>query len=444
MNREELRRLVRSKLDGRQLVFFGIRGDDAEGLGDIPELRAVFSVVGAHRGRLGVSSLALEELTGRRVDLDAHDIDDDLRVPEVVDLRRAVLRALSSESVVVTYRPSTFLSAICFARRDRCTYAGLFKDHQAAFEHKPWVESAVRGLGIPSIPWVYIADEDQLETLQYLSEGPVMLRRSRSSGGTGLTRVASGAELAATWPQQEESFVSVAPYISDGIPTNVGGVVWHDGVTLHRPSVQLIGIPQCTSRPFGYCGNDFGAIRDQGPQVIDEMDRATRRIGEWLGSHGFVGAYGVDFLITPEGPLFTEVNPRMQGVTHLACQLSAAAQESCIMLEHLAALLGIAAPVSRPLQEQLIDGRDLAHLVIHRTEDATGVGDSEGIADALLDWPEVRRADVTCRPGLKVDPGATLTRITIDDRVTTTGFELVEPWASRVSEAVAGTGGGTA
>jgi len=444
MDRDELRRLVRQQLGGRQLVFFGIRGDDAEGIGDVPELNAVFSVVGAHRGRVGVHSLALEELTGRRVDLDAHDIDDDLHSPEVVELRRAVLRALSSESVVVTYRPSTFLSAICFARRDRCTYAGLFKDHQAAFEHKPWVESAVRGLGIPSIPWVYIADEDQLETLQFLSEGPVMLRRSRSSGGTGLTRVASKAELAATWPKQEESFVSVAPYISNGVPTNVGGVVWRNGVTLHRPSVQLIGIPECTSRPFGYCGNDFGAIRDQDRRVIDEMEKATRRIGEWLGSHGFLGAFGVDFLVTAQGALFTEVNPRMQGVTHLACQLSAAAHESCIMLEHLAALLGIDAPGSAPLLEQLGQGRDLAHLVIHRTENTPGGGDGEGLADALLEWPEVRRTDVTCPPGLVVDPGATLIRVTIDDRVTGTGFGLVGPWVSRVSGAVAGTGRGMA
>lgn len=439
MDREELRRAVRGSLGGRQLIFFGIRGDDAEGVGDIPELTAVFSVVGAHRRRVSVQSLALEELTGNRVDLDAHDIDEDHRRDEVVELRRAILRSLSSESVVFTYRPSTFLSAICFARQDRCTYAGLFKDHQAAFEHKPWVESAVQKLGIPSIPWTYIADEDQLDALRYLSDGPVMLRRSRSSGGTGLTRVASGPELATTWPFQDESFVSVAPYIADGVPTNVGGVVWHDGVTLHRPSVQLIGLPECTGRPFGYCGNDFGAIRDQDLQVIDQMDRATRRIGRWLGSHGFRGAYGVDFLVDRGRALFTEVNPRMQGVTHLSCQLAAAAGESCIMLEHLAALLGLDAPTSRPLRDQVVDGPDLAHLVLHRTEDAPGSVDGEGLADALLDWPAVKRADVTCPPHVQVDPGATLTRITVDERITRTGFELVEPWGARVSAAVAGT-----
>lgn len=436
MNRDTLSRLVRKRLDGRQLVFFGTRGDDAEGVGDLPELSAVFSVVAAHRRRTSIQSLALEELTGRRVDLDAHDIDDEPRSAEVVELRRTILRVLSRESVVFTYRPSTFLSAICFARRDRCAYAGLFKEHQSAFEHKPWVESSVRDLGIPCLPWTYIADEDQLETLRYLSDGPVVLRRSRSSGGTGFIRVESRAELEATWPRQDEIFVSVCRYIENAIPTNVGGVVWHDGVTLHPPSVQLIGVPECTDRPFGYCGNDFGAMKDLDVSVIDQMQEVTWRIGIWLSSYGYRGAFGVDFLVDGGRALFTEVNPRFQGVTHLSCQLSAEAGESCIMLEHIAALLGLDSPVSRPLRDQVLEGPDLAHFVLHWKGPSPGIVERERLDDALLEWPEVKRTDVTCPPDVMVDPGATMARVTVHNRITCSGFELLDPWASRARAVV--------
>jgi len=433
MDREELRRAVSERLDGRQLVYFGTRGDDAEGVGDLRELSAVFSVVGSSR-RAGVQSLSLEEITGRRVDLDAHDIDDDPRSPAVIQLRRAMLRTLSHESVVFTYRPSTFLSAICFARDDRCTYAGMFKDHQAAFEHKPWVESSVRRLGIDAIPWAYLADEDQLQSSRYLDSGAVMLRRSRSSGGAGLTRVETAADLAAAWPEQDEIFVSVAPYIDGGIPTNVSAVVWDDGVTLHAPSVQLIGIPECTSRPFGYCGNDFGAVRELPPHIIEQMEVATRRIGRWMQSLGFRGAFGVDFLVSEDRALFTEINPRLQGVTHLACQLSASVGQSCVMLEHLGALLGLPAPPSISLADHVASTGDVAHLVLHWMGGEPGNVDGEHLNDQLLEWPDVTRVDVTCSETTRLDPGATLARATIHDRLTASGFELIEPWAGRVHE----------
>lgn len=438
MQREALRDLVSEQLAGRQLVYFGTRGEDAEGVGDLPELGAVFSVVGAHRRRTSVRALALEDLTGHRVDLDRHDIDDAPRAAEVVELRRSILRALSQESVVFTYRPSTFLSAICFARQDRCTYAGMFKDHQSAFEHKPWVESSVRAMGIPSIPWTYVADEDQIETLRYLSDGPVMLRRSRSSGGTGLTRVDTHADLMAMWPRQDEIFVSVAPYIAAGVPTNVGGVVWHDGVTLHPPSVQLIGLSECTNLPFGYCGNDFGAVNALDLGVVDQMDRDTVRIGHWLRSNGYLGAFGVDYLVSDGVALFTEVNPRFQGVTHLSCQRSVAAGESCIMLEHLAASLGIDAPPSHALRDYLTPRQDLAHLVFHWTGAEPARVDGGRLNDTLFEWPEVKRTDVTCTPDLSLEPGATMTRASIHAGVTRDGFELLAPWATRIKIAAAG------
>ena len=439
MRREELLAAVSERIAGRQLVYFGTRGDDAEGVGDLRELGAVFSIVGASR-RSGVQTMALEQLTGHRVDLDAHDIDEEPRADPVIALRRAMLRVLARESVVFTYRPSTFLSAICFAREDRCEYAGMFKDHQSAFEHKPWVESSVRRLGVDAIPWKYLADEEQLEASTFLAEGAVMLRRSRSSGGAGLVRIDDPSQLALAWPEQDEIFVSVAPFIEGGVPTNVSGVVWDDGVTMHAPSVQLIGLPDCTSRPFGYCGNDFGASRDLDESVILQMEAATTKIATWMQTLGFRGAFGVDFLVSGGRALFTEINPRLQGVTHLACQRSAAADESCVMLEHLAALLGLHAPKSIGLIDHVESATDVAHLVLHWMGDTPGTVDGELLNDHLLELPEVTRADVTCAETIALDPGATLTRATIRDRVTSTGFDLVAPWADRIAAAAAVNG----
>jgi hypothetical protein len=232
-------------------VWAGIRGDDVEPLTDLPQLDASFSIIGAYARRSSIDALAFEDLSGERVDLETWDIDDNLRSPEAIEFRRGLLRALGRPSALVPYRPSRFLSAICFARRDRCLNLGLFGAYQFAFEHKPWVETTLAAIGVPVIPWIYVADEDQLRTKEFLEHGSLVLRRSRTSGGEGFVVVEDPSTLSDLWPHAEEGFVSVAPYIVGAMPVNVGATVWRDGVTVHYPSVQLIGVPGCVTRPFG-------------------------------------------------------------------------------------------------------------------------------------------------------------------------------------------------
>ncbi len=344
---------VSAELDGRQLVWFGTRGDDIEGLGDLPELAAAFSIVSAYEKRPSIETLALEQLTGERVDLDVYELDEDDRHPEALaELRRRLWHALHRPSVVVTYRPSAFIASVTFPRRDRCRYLGLFKDHQRAFDFKPWVETAVEEMGIPIVPWRYVVDADQLLSIPFLESGPLIVRPSRTTGGVGFSRLEEAEALAALLDELV-SPVAVAPFIEDGVPVNVGAVVWRDGVTLHPASVQLIGIPCLTQRPFGYCGNDFGAVAWLDSAKFAAMEDAVTRIGRWMGARGYRGAFGVDFLVTEEGPpLFTEVNPRFQGSTHASCQISVERGESCLMLEHLAALLGMRAPSTVSLMDQ--------------------------------------------------------------------------------------------
>ncbi len=423
MKRDDILTLISSKLEGRNLVWFGTRGDDAESAAAIPEFKAAFSILAAHRRRHSVRSLSLEELSGVRVDLDTYEIDEEPDHEAFAVFRQTALKALAGRTAVFTYRPSVLVSSLCFARRDNCRYIGMFKDFQAAFEHKPWVESSVRDLGVPAIPWHYVADEDQLDSLIDLSEGPAMLRRSRSSGGTGLVRVENFAELQEHWPRQVEAYVSVAPYIDGGLPLNVGGVVWHDGVTLHPLSLQLIGQPECTTRPFGYCGNDYTATGSLDPVIIAQIQHDTHKIGDWLRRHGFLGAFGVDFLVKDGVALFTEINPRFQGSTHLSSEISTLMGESCIVLEHLAASLGADAPPSLDLADFAADS-NCSHVVVHWTGEQPAHIDGTQLVAMFDRSSRLRRSDVVVRPAIACNPNATVARLTFDGSVSTTGFDL--------------------
>jgi hypothetical protein len=423
--RSRLVKAIIDRLGKRQLVWFGTRGDDVESAAEIEQLRWAFSLINAYHRRSTIASHSLEELSGVRVDLDVFDLDEHVRDEAVREFRQSLLRALSRPSAVFTYRPSAFLSAVTFARAERTTYLGMFAGQQQAFEHKPWVETAVAQLGIPQIPWSYVADSDRLDVLRLLREGPVVLRRSRTTGGVGLIRLDHEDQLESLWPDENEAFVSVAPYLIDTIPVNVSGVVWRDGITVHPASVQLIGVESCTTRPFGYCGNDFAAAVELGKEVIDNVERSVATVGNWLRQQGYLGAFGMDFLVNDGIPLFTEVNPRFQGSTHLSTEISVELGLGCLLLEHIAAFLGIDRPATPSLWELATSAPQRAHIVVHSTFASERSIDPTNLVHAMGSTGNLIRADVLTHPHLRTEPCATVARLTLDRQVTQYGFQLL-------------------
>lgn len=431
MDRRALIAALDARLGKRQLVWAGIRGDDVESLTDLPQTSACYSIIGAYAQRGTITSLAVEEISKRRVDLESWDIDDYRQTDDVLQFRRALLNTLGRPSALLPYRPSRFLSAIWFARRDLCLNLGLFGAHQFAFEHKPWVETSLAHLGIATVPWTYVADEERWRAKEMLKHGPILLRVSRTSGGQGFSRVDDADHFDQLWPDTDEAFVGAAPYLSDMLPINIGATVWRDGVTVHYPSIQLIGIAKCVTRPFGYCGNDFGRARELEPARIDEIEERTVCIGHWLRTKGYRGSFGVDYLLGADGVLrFTEVNARFQGSTCASARLSIEADRACLPLEHIAAMLDLDAPAQVPLRDLVNEITPLAHVVVHWTGARPAHLDPTSLHQALA-----RRhtsSDVATRPELLTDPGGVVTRLTFRQGVTTTGFDLLEPVSSAV------------
>ena len=435
-DRKEIIAAISRRLGHRDLIWCGLRADDIEAISDLKQVSGSFSMIGGHeRGGAIPSLIDYEDISGVRVDLDQWDIEDHLDEPPAHEFRDAILKYLATPTALLPYRPSNFISSILFARRDRCIDLGLFGSHQTIFEHKPWVETNVEALGLPRVPWIYIADEERSKARRLLAEGPIMLRVSRSSGGAGLVKVDSPETLEANWPYRPEAFVSVTPFLRDVIPINIDATVWRDGITMHRPSAQLIGIPRCTTRPFGYCGNDFAMAADLDAQTLDSIEASVRALGNWLRQYNYIGTFGVDFLVHQGVPLFTEINPRFQGSTHASSQLSSEAGESCVILDHLAAALGVEAPQRRPLREMSTGRAPLAHLVIHWVGEPAHLRSGPLVA-ALVKLPQVCRVDLAAKPNVLTTTGGTVARVTVRNQITTTGFALLDPWAAMVDDAI--------
>lgn len=360
---------ITAALQGRQLVYFGTRGADAEPLLAIPDFKSVFSLIAPLQAST-VDETCLETLTQERVELDDYSIDFDPR-PVVSEIRQKMLKALDRPSALLTYRPCAFLSSVWFPRSDRVKYLGLFHGHQACFEHKAWVETQLSAIRVPVLSWRFFADEEAEIIKEWAATEPVVLRSNRTDGGIGVRYVPDSKTLAAEWPSHSDGFLAVTSFLSNSISLNLNACVFADGsVSFHGPSVQLVGIPALTSRRFGYCGNDFAAAGMLDPSIWDDLEGITMSTARWLRNQGYLGAFGVDALVHDGKVYLTEVNPRFQGSSLISARLDTELGRPNVFIEHIAAFLGLEAADASHLRDLAFSQPSKAHAVVHNTSNS--------------------------------------------------------------------------
>jgi len=423
MTRRELVRRVQARLGKRKLVWFGTRGEDVQALLDLPQFSEVFSLIAPFGSVSMKVDVCLEQLSGRRLDLDTYDIDQD-KSAEARELRRTLFRSLGEPAVVVPYRPLAFLSSVQYPRSEYIEYLGLFHERQAPFEHKPWVESELKRLGVPVVPWRYFTDDDRMRVQEQVDAiGAVVLRTNRSDGGVGLKLVRTAEELVEAWQPLPDGFLAAAPFLTPHTPLNINVCVFFDGsVTLHTPSLQLLGISGCTGRSFGYCGNDFGAVLEQiEPRHLDDLEEITVRAGQWLADKGYLGAFGVDAMVHDGSVYLVEINPRFQGSSALSAKIDCEQDRPDIFLCHLAAFLGISLGWQPSLRDIVGAQPRFAQIICHNAAD-TPLHSRWG---AGMTHDEFTYSLVPPRT-VTVDPEAILFRAWTHRPVTQNGFSVDE------------------
>jgi len=366
MNRKDCIQAIQDKLGNRRLVYFGTRGADAETLLEIDQFRTAFSQI-APLHAISVKETCLERLTLERVDLNRYNIDYDERA-EISKMREGLLEAFNTRAAIIPYRPSALVASAWFPRSDRVLFLSVFHEKQSFFEHKPWVESELKSIGIRTLPWKYYCDTESRIIKESAEKSLLVLRANRSDGGSGLSLIYGPQEVDDKCPKHTDGFIAVCPLLSPCVPTNINACIFPGGrVSFHPASFQIIGPANCTTRTFGYCGNDFAAIKELDGEFLDQMQVMTIKVGNWMYRNGYLGAFGIDFLIY-EGELYlTEVNPRFQGSSLISALIDRELGRPDIYMDHIAAFLGIEGGEEIELRSLTAEQPLMAHVICHNT-----------------------------------------------------------------------------
>jgi hypothetical protein len=202
MNRDASIAEITATLKGDTVVWYGTRGIDARPLLNLPGFGGICSLI-APLDRPPCDDwfeVCLERLSGRRVDLNSYDLDED-RSPAVTRYRRQAVDLLRPGTVLIAYRPSDLLSSTYFPQLGAMRYLGNFHAHQSAFEHKPWVETQLSAEGIRTIPWRYFSDDDSALIAEHAPGRSYVIRVNRSDGGSGVIPVGADQSLVDRLPQ---------------------------------------------------------------------------------------------------------------------------------------------------------------------------------------------------------------------------------------------------
>jgi hypothetical protein len=139
------------------------------------------------------------------------------------------------------------------------------------------------------------------------------------------------------------------------------------------PSVQIVGAHGCTSRAEVYCGNDFSAAASIPQSIREEICKIMENIGLFMGTKGFLGLFGMDFLLNGDEVLALEINPRFQGSTMLLSLLQVDRGEIPLAALHVMQFMDLIEEFTQDFLEQSKRMYRIpykgAHLIIHSLKD---------------------------------------------------------------------------
>lgn len=329
--------------DDLSFIWIGHRGEDSDVLtwaGPIAGIACCDYSQSLASGVMAGSVTSIEQQTGERSLWSSAS----LKRFEQHDLERLILRSSTAghpHSVIVPYKVTRGIErAVEHANGLPLLLAGPRAEVVEALDDKAEQRRLFQSSNVPTPKWWTVSRVDYENQCGGKEAEPLIVQRTRGSLGRDTRKLPPRApirNLPAEWLQDDELLVS--EYI-DGPIVNVTGAVCARQIRISRPSIQLTGLTmgdEGTPQEFLYYGNDFVAALSLSDLVVSQLRSLVGVVAGQLFKRGFLGIFGMDFVLGPRGPLALEINPRFQGSTPLLTSLEVRDGAEPTVLGHLEA-----------------------------------------------------------------------------------------------------------
>ncbi|MCX6353717.1 MAG: hypothetical protein NTZ78_02290 [Candidatus Aureabacteria bacterium] len=267
----------------------------------------------------------------------------------------AALDALPGDVCIIPFSVTPGLEEFLFTQGSRYHLLQNTSIIQNYFDYKARLAWSAREIGIPIPPDSRVMLFGTLEYARLADEFPtgfvIQVPLSQAGGGTHF--VFNEEEFQSIVAQNrkvlglffERTQVKITPFLS-GPSLNCTGCVVNGTVALSQPDIQVVGDPYFVKTPGQYIGSDFSlnAFAPEHRQLILDI---TKRIGKWMGMHGYRGNFGVDFLSTVDREnriadiYVSEVNARLVGESQYLADWQSMRDSVPLTFFHLAEWMSI-------------------------------------------------------------------------------------------------------
>lgn len=296
-------------------IWIGLRASDYQMFIDLVEIDQIVSIDIDNTN--GIPVISREFQSKRRK---SWSNDELLAVTEIEEFKTLCekIAALKTTVNIYSYHSIPLLEELASEYKHIHIYSSINKLRTMLDDKLEFMEVLQR-LNLPQIP----SFSDNINNLNFseLEEKvglPSVLKLKIGASGGQTYFVSTNDDFLNLQQALNNDLVIVSAYIS-GPSFNINGFIGRDIVALDEPSLQIIGVPECSAGKFTYCGNDFVCFHKSHQYVTNEIKEVAEKLGRYMKTLGYYGIFGIDFIYNLKDKVLypLEINPRMQGSTAL-------------------------------------------------------------------------------------------------------------------------------
>ncbi|HQM53601.1 MAG TPA: hypothetical protein PLI86_10870 [bacterium] len=262
----------------------------------------------------------------------------------------AYVDSLGGRPCLAPFAPSAPIHEFLFRLAPHWRLCSHTKVMQDFFEFKARLAQEAGRIGIPMPPESIVLPFSTLDYRRLADrfEGGFVIQTPLSQAGRGTEFVFDEEDFARVVEEKRRlmghafavTSAKITPFLAGPSP-NCTGCVVNGTVAVSQPDIQVCGDPHFVKLPGQYIGSDY-TVDAFSPEQVRLMHDVVRRIGTWMGEHGYRGNFGVDFLSTVDRDhrvkdiCVSEVNARMVGESQYLADFQAREDSVPLTFFHLA------------------------------------------------------------------------------------------------------------